>query len=459
MKVGLLKYWDRIRASFWFLPATMAAGSVALSFATVALDRTLEDRWSRSVEWVYAGGAEGASSVLETIAGSMITVAGVVFSLTLVALTLASSQFGPRLLRNFMRDTANQLVLGTFVSTFLYCLLVLRTIRFSDGDAFVPHLSVTLGLLFAVASLGVLIYFIHHVSVSIQADEIVTRVSAELLAGIDDLFPEQIGTGASGPVAPPDPALLETYRREARAVDAAEDGYLQLVDADALMELAVENDLVFLVEHRPGDYIVAGSALTRVWPGSKLDEALEARINAVFAIGRQRTPVQDVEFTVGQLVEIAVRALSPGVNDPFTAITCVDRLGSALCRLAQRELPSQYRCDGQGELRVIAPTTTFGGVADVAFNDIRAYARSSTAVTVRLLHTIAVVAGFTSRSADQATLLRHAEMIAHGCREGLPEENDRRAVDAELQRVMQVVGRSASHAEPVFDSRYKDGKF
>ena len=178
MRAQLLKYWDRIRSSFWFLPSLMACGAVALALATVALDGSVTDDWLQTLAWVYTGGAEGASAVLETIAGSMITIAGVVFSLTLVALSLASSQFGPRLLRNFMRDTANQVVLGTFVATFLYCLLVLRTIRRADEVAFVPHLSVTLGVLFAIASLGVLIYFIHHVSVSIQADEIIARVGS-----------------------------------------------------------------------------------------------------------------------------------------------------------------------------------------------------------------------------------------------------------------------------------------
>jgi len=448
VKVNLLKYWDRIRTSFWFLPAAMAAGAVALSFATVELDRAAEDRWLSSVDWVYAGGAEGASSVLETIAGSMITVAGVVFSLTLVALTLASSQFGPRLLRNFMRDTTNQMVLGTFVATFLYCLLVLRTLRFTEGDVFVPHLSVTLGLLFAVASLGVLIYFIHHVSVSIQADQVVSRVSAELLEGIDGLFPEQIGAPAAGPRAAPDAGALERLDRDGRSVQSASDGYLQLVDADTLMDLAVDEDILVQVLCRPGDYVVAGSPLAKISPGGKLDEGLTARVNAVFALGEQRTPVQDIEFAVRQLVEIAVRALSPGVNDPFTAISCLDRLGSALCRVAQREFPSPYRQDDQGALRVVAPATTFRTIVDVAFNDIRAYARSSATVTIRLLHTITAVARCIRRPADKAVLREHVQMIARGSEGGLPEANDRRAVASALRLAMRALEANVQGAEP-----------
>ncbi|MBZ0110885.1 MAG: DUF2254 domain-containing protein, partial [Thermoanaerobaculia bacterium] len=193
MKAQLQKYTERIRSSFWFLPSLMAVGAVLLAFGTVALDDAIANDWLLRQGWVYTGGAEGASAVLGTIAGSMITIAGVVFSMTLVALSLASSQFGPRLLRNFMRDTTNQVVLGTFIATFLYCLFVLGTIRRAEEIAFVPHLSVSIGILTAVCSLAVFIYFIHHVSVSIQSHQIVSRVWQDLIRGIDRAFPELDG--------------------------------------------------------------------------------------------------------------------------------------------------------------------------------------------------------------------------------------------------------------------------
>ncbi|MBU1139165.1 MAG: DUF2254 domain-containing protein, partial [Proteobacteria bacterium] len=196
MKVYIFKYLDRIRSSFWFIPIVMACGAVALAFGTVSLDAPVTDWLHRAWGWTFTGGAEGAAALLGTVAGSMITIAGVVFSMTLVALSLASSQLGPRMLRNFMRDTTTQVVLGTFVATFLYCLLVLRTIRRAEEVVFIPHLSVSLGVVLAVVSVGVLIYFIHHVSVSLQANEIVARVSMELIEGINRLFPEGIGQGA-----------------------------------------------------------------------------------------------------------------------------------------------------------------------------------------------------------------------------------------------------------------------
>lgn len=339
---------DRVRSSFWFIPVVMAVGALALAYATISLDAPLTNWLERTWGWTFQGGAEGAGNVLGTVAGSMITIAGVVFSMTLVALSLTSSQLGPRMLRNFMRDTSTQVVLGTFVATFLYCLLVLRTIRRAEEVLFVPHLSVSLGVVLAVVSIGVLIYFIHHVSVSIQANEVVAGVSRELIEGIDRLFPEDVGQGAPRiPIEPPDASFLEAFEREARPVAAAGDGYLQFIDTDVLLELAKEEDVVLRLERGPGHYIVADRPLVLVWPGDQVNDKLTARVRSAFALGNQRTPRQDIEFAVSQLVEIAVRALSPGLNDPFTAIACVDHLGSALSRLAQREMPSPYRHDGQ----------------------------------------------------------------------------------------------------------------
>jgi uncharacterized membrane protein len=252
VRVPIFKYWDRVRSSFWFLPTVMAGGAVGLSFISVALDDAVTGWLSLTWGWTFTGGAQGASSVLGAIAGSMITLAGVVFSMTLVALSLASSQLGPRLLRNFMRDTTTQVVLGTFVSTFLYCLLVLRTIRRADEVAFVPHMSTTLGVLLAVVSVGVLIYFVHHVSISIQANEIVARVGKELIDGLDRQFPEHVGQGAREvPTAPPSGDLLEAFDQEALPIASDDDGYVQFIDAAALMALAIQEDVIFRLERSP----------------------------------------------------------------------------------------------------------------------------------------------------------------------------------------------------------------
>lgn len=445
MQVNIVKYWDRIRSSFWFVPIIMAAGAVTLAFVTVALDPRVTDWLRLTLGWTFVQGAAGASTMMGTIAGSMITIAGVVFSMTLVALSLASSQFGPRMLRNFMSDTTTQVVLGTFVATFLYCLLVLRTIRRVEEVLFVPHLSVLLGVVLAVVSVGVLIYFIHHVSVSLQANEIVARVSKELMEGLTRLFPEQIGRGAPQvPAKPPDASFINAFDREARPVGATGDGYLQFIDSDVLLALAMEEDVVLRLEQTPGHYVVAERPLVLIWPGDRATDKLIAQIRCAFTLGNERTPRQDIEFTINQLVEIAVRALSPGVNDPYTAIVCVDNLGSALSRLAQREMPSPYRHDKQDKLRLIAQAVSFPVIADAAFNQIRQDARSSAAVTIRLLETIAMVAEFSHRAEDRAALQRHAEMINRGASEGLSESEDRRVVEEHYQTASQLLSEAGA---------------
>ncbi|NDP38644.1 MAG: DUF2254 domain-containing protein [Rhodoferax sp.] len=447
MKVQIFKTWNYVRYSFWFLPAVMIAGVVALAFTTVALDQRATDWLTANWGWTFTGGAEGASSLLGVIAGSMITIAGVVFSMTLVALSLASSQLGPRLLRTFMRDTTTQVVLGVFVATFLYCLIVLRTIRRADEVTFVPHLSVSLGVLLAVLSVGVLIYFIHHVSISIQANEIVARVAKELIGEINHLFPKDLGQGERrAPIEPPDASFLDALERDACPVDATGDGYIQFIDGDALMALAMQEDVIIRLTGGPGHYVVAGSPLALVWPATRMTDPIAERINSAFVMGSQRTSGQDIEFVINQLVEIAVRALSPGVNDPFTAVTCVDHLGSALCRLVQQDMPSPFRYDTQEQLRVIALVVTFPDAMDAAFNQIRQYGRSSAALTIRQLETIAVVARFAHRPEDRDALLRHAKMIARGAREGLPEREDRKRVEDRYQSVSQALSESADSA-------------
>lgn len=431
MRVLLVKYWERVRGSLWFVPAVMALGAAGLAAGTVWLDERVPQEWVRGLGWIYSGGAEGASAVLGTVASSMMTITGLVFSLTLVALSQASTQFGPRLLRNFMRDTSNQVVLGTFVATFLYCLLVLRTIRRADEQLFVPHVSVTLGVGFALASLGVLIYFIHHVAVSIQADEVVARVSGELERAIERLYPVKIGEGKAA-------EEVERPRGEGREIALEQAGYVELIDAEALMTAAEEGGVVIEVLKRPGQYVSKGEPVARGWPAVEVNEDVGKAVRAAYAVGPSRTPVQDVEFVLLQLVEIAVRALSPGINDPFTAMTCVDRLGSALQDLAGREWPEAYRRGKAGELRVIAEPTTFARLLAAGLDQIRQNARGNVAVSLRVLEALTGVMGSTRRAEDRAAVADQAERVLRGAREAVKEPGDLRAVEERCAAVMQA---------------------
>ncbi len=422
MRIRLRHLWETVISGYWFVPTVMVVAAALAAFLLLYVDRGL---LGGRVGWLYAGGSDGAKTLLSTIAGSVITVAGVVFSITIAALTQASSQFGPRLLRNFMRDTANQVVLGTFVATFAFCLLVLRTIhgKLQDGAEFVPQASVTAAVLLAAASIAVLIYFIHHVSVSLQAPIIVAGVLSDLTTSIERLPERQVGVGVAAASASND-GLPPDFDDAAAPVRATVEGYVQAVDYDGLARRAERDGLILRLEHRPGDYLIKGSRLLGVWPAGRCDEKLAADLNGAFICGRQGTPEQDVEFAIRQMVEIAVRALSPGINDPFTAINCVDALGSALCQVARRGLPGPLRHDANGKLRLVTPVTTFGGVADAAFNQIRQYGRGSVAVTIRLLEVITTCGRELVDDDQRRYLMKHAQMVYEDSREAVIQKRD-----------------------------------
>jgi len=366
----------------------------------------------------------------------MVSVAATAFSITIVALQLAAANFGPRLLRNFMQDTGNQVVLGTFLGTFVYCLFVLRTIR-GEGDGysqFVPQLAVTVGILLAIISIGILIYFIHHASTIIQASHVIQNVSADLHSAIKRLFPEKIGRGkpedSLGVAEIPPP-----WEEEAVPIRANRTGYLQAIDNEELMKIACHYNLLIHLQIRPGKFVVQGSDLVLIFPGHKLHSKLTKKINNAFIIGKERTEQQDVEFPINQLVEIALRAISPGVNDPFTAIRCIDQLSTGFCHLVQRKFPSPYRYN-HNQLRIIAEGVKFPGLMDTAFNQIRQYGRSDIAVIMRLLEAIALIATYTKNSQYQAALRHHADMILQDSCEVISQKQDRKDVEDRYYRVI-----------------------
>jgi uncharacterized membrane protein len=431
--------WEYLRGTYWAVPSAMAVAAVALSFGVIQLDRALAAKLIDQLSWVYTGGPEGARAVLSTIASSMITVAGVTFSITIVALTLASQQFGPRLLRNFLRDLGNQVVLGTFVSTFLYCLLVLRTVRGSDDAEFVPHLAVTAGVVMAMLSLGVLIFFIHHVATSIQATQIIANVAGDLEAAIDRMFPEDIGKD-SGSAEGPRVSADGLNEPGVRAVLATTTGYVQAIDADALMSLAREHDAVVTVHARPGSFLRTGGMLLTVAMSPGRPDPEDKPFHSVFIVGSSRTGSQDVTFFIDQLVELAVRALSPGINDPATARLCIDRLEQSLCHLAGRAMPSAARYDDDGRLRVLAYPTAFPDVVETAFHEIARYGRSSVSVTCRLLEAVGNVGSCVRRDDHRRALLRTATMIAAGIGDRSLSDSDRELIAKRHRAALAAIG-------------------
>ena len=399
----------------------MVAGAVTLSFITLTIDKAATTRGVElTMAWTFTRGPEGSRAVLATVAGSMITIASVCFSITIVALQQASSQFGPRMLHNFMRDRGNQVVLGTFIAGFTYCLLILRTVNGTEEDRFVPHLSVTAGLVLALAGVAVLIYFIHHASSSIQAEHVIAGVSRDLEDALDRLFPSKLGEEQERPgELPPE------FAAGALRVTSDTSGYLQAVDVEKLMTLAVEHDLVLNLAYRPGQFVTDGTPIARAWPAERVTDQIATSLRGAFYLGPRRTLFQDAEFAIDQLVEVALRALSPGINDPFTALACIDRLGAALGQLAGKEIPSPFRHDDEGRLRVVANAVTAQGIVGAALNQLRQAARNNTAVTLRLLEMIAAVAPRVRTVELRAALLTQATVIHEGSQEALPAEVDR----------------------------------
>jgi uncharacterized membrane protein len=387
---------------------------------------------------MFEGGPEGAREVLSAIAGSMITVTGVVFSVTIVALTLASQQFGPRLLRHFIRDRGNQAVLGTFISTFLYCLLVLRTVRGTDETTYVPYISVSIGVIFAVASVGVLIYFIHHVATLIQAPIIVAAVAEELDESIQTVFPHERQERGDGIPAGDVFQIPQGFDVESSPVTYRKSGYLQAIDEESLIEVAEKYDLLLRLTCRAGDFVVAGSGVVMVWPGDTLDERIEAEIADSFIIGAQRTPTQDPGFLFDELAEMAVRSLSPSVNDPFTAMNCIDHLSSSLVKLGNRQPCSIYINGGDGRLRIVANRFSFGEAVSKTFGHIRQYSTSNAPVTNHLLDALRRIALLVPDKGCRLELFRQAVMIKSGSK-NLQEEADLREVEARFDTLAGIL--------------------
>lgn len=421
MRTKIASYLDALGSSYWFLPSLMALGAIASSFLIVRVDQESELIWLRNLGFVFLNQPEGARSLLSTVAGSMIGVAGTTFSITLAVLTLTSQQFGPRLLNTFMHDKGNQVVLGTFVATSLYCLLVLRTVRDASetaGPAFVPHLAITVAALLAVFSLAVFIYFIHHTANSIQVATILARISEDLEGLIQKLYPEDAAHEEAIPERYP-PPLPETL--EASTLRADKSGYLQAVDERGLLAFAKKHRGLVRSLHLPGTFVIDGRPVALLWPEEALDEGLVEHLRKNFTFGSRRTQVQDLDFLFDQLTEVALRALSPGINDPVTALRCVDRIGQGLSRLAARKQPSALRYDEEGKLRLVLPEFDMEALVANTLGAIRRFSGDNLLVALHLLGTVQVLLELTEHTTLQRALLREAQLVCETARPVLIE--------------------------------------
>ena len=404
----LKRVGSNLRTSFWFVPTLIVALSIVLAVALIEADYSENQQWLARWPRLFGANAEGARGILTTIAGSMMAVVGVTFSMTLVTLALASSQYTSRILRNFMRDRVTQVVLGIFAGIFTYCLIVLRTIRGGDETGFVPSLAVSFSVMLAIGGIAALIYFIHHIASSIQASSIIASVADETMATVDRLFP-------AAPEQEPnaddeDQAPLSLPERNWQAVQVKENGYIQSVDNAALLSLAREHKTIVRMERGVGMFVVHGTTLASLALTNPPEANVIATLQAAYSVSRHRSLEQDAAFGIRQIVDMALRALSPSVNDTTTAVMCVDYLTAILARLASRNIPSSHQYE-DGELRVIVIGPTFASLVAESFDQIRGSAQANVGIMLRMLGALQTIAGLTANPSRRRILREEVECI------------------------------------------------
>ncbi len=426
-----------LRASFWFVPLLIVIVNVVLAVALIEADSAGSDRWLAQWPRLFGAGAEGSRQMLSTLAGSMMTVLGVTFSMTLVALTLASSQYTSRILRIFMRSRTTQTALGVFAGTFTYCLIVLRTIRSGSVDEFIPGLAVFFAFVLALGSVGVLIFFIHHIASSIQASSIIASVARETYSAIDRLFPGEKEPGA-GEDENEEQFLRLLNEKAWCTVPAEESGYIQNVDSDALLRLARDKNTILRMERGIGDFVVQKTALASLALEEAPDKETIAAINAAYSISIHRTVDQDPAFGVRQIEDIALKALSPGVNDTSTAVMCVDHLTAILAHLAGRQLPPSRLCK-DGELRVITIVPTFESLLADSFDQIRRSAAGNVVIMACILSALDNIASLTDSQRHREALCEQMQWIAELAERTIESAHDRAHIKMRLMPLRETL--------------------
>ncbi|HEX9258392.1 MAG TPA: DUF2254 domain-containing protein [Acidimicrobiales bacterium] len=399
-----------LRTNLWLLPLLLSVATVGLFALTRALDRLVEsgDFWLPS--WLVARSIDDAQVLLAALLGVNGTVIAFVFSTTMVTITLASSQLGPRLIRRFMRDRATQATIGIFMSAFLFTLLTLASLRSDLGDEGVPLVSMAVAEVVTLLAFGSLIYYVHHVASTVQVPSVVAGVAGDVRRSIRERMSqlERI-------VPPWEKDDVDVARALVEAdgviVVAPESGYVQAIDHDRVLVAAQRHGAVVQFHHRPGQFVIRGDALATVSPAAA-GAAVAPVIGRRTYIGNNRTISQDIEFAIAQVVEICLRALSPAINDTFTALTCIDWLGAGLTSIARmRASTGGYRAL-DGKVRLVEPVVRFDRVVKTAFDLIRQSGQYSPAVQIRLLHTFRLMAPALDAE-HRPALLAQAELVRH----------------------------------------------
>ncbi|MBI4499255.1 MAG: DUF2254 domain-containing protein [Chloroflexi bacterium] len=404
MRARIQDLWDDALSTFWFVPALLVIMGAVLALGMLYADTVWGPEFEQRVPYLFQGTADAGRSLLAAIAGSLITVVTLAFSVLIVALNQASTQFTPRVLRNFMSDRGNQVVLGSYLGAFAYALLVLRQIRSTAADvpAFVPPLAITGAIALTLWCIGLLVYFFHHSARSLQAETILEEIHQALLDATERLYPDELGFPAAADHEslpdPPPGAQLEVVRT-ARA------GYLRRLDVEQILGIAGPPVRLVRVVPQIGTYLPHGAVLAEVWADPAPSAQEFSSVRNAFILGQEQTIRQDALFGIRQLVDIAVKALSPGINDPTTAEHALDRIGNVIGILAGRAFPRRRRMVPGAATIFWFERPDFADFVAAAFGQIRHAARGGVHPTRHLLTVLSAVRARTF-TPDRAAAVR-----------------------------------------------------
>ena len=431
----LLKAYDTIRTSFWFVPGIIILSTTLLCFVLLWIDN---EHHFDNISWLnYFYNLEGgiARALLTTIAGSVMTVVSITFSITMVALTNASSQFGPRLIRNFMNDPSTQMVLGSFTSIFVYCLILAgATDDFASGD-YLPGLTFAGAIVLTTLGILLLIYFIHHVAVNLQADNVIDKVSTELETNIANIFNERKNEEQSHASHS---TVLDNLDTSATLLKSTSSGYVQAVNYPALIQLMSNHESYLNILVTPGDFVVNDMIIMQC-SHSDLTTAECDELISYITFGAKRTPLQDAEFAILQLVELALRALSPSINDPYSAIACIDKLTATICNLTRKRFPEGVSCDSNDEPRVVFKTATFSGIANSAYDQIRQHSTNNLAVQLRLLEALTHIAAQAKEAEHWKVIEQQKNMLEYELEQQVFIGHDQAEINERLSKLNTIL--------------------
>lgn len=437
MRAQLLMLWENVSTSLWFVPGLLTLAAVLLAWLALA-PPVDPSGGGDAAWWLYGGSARDAANLLSSLLTSMITMATLAISITMVVLTLAARQLGPRLIRSFMADRRTQFMLGFFLSTIVYLLLILRTVDGTVGDDEVTNdgvhqLAVSLGTALVLVCVFLLLFFVHHLARSIVADAVIQRVGNDLDAAVRHMMPEADAGAPRLPGARPP-------RLGGAPLHLTTGGYVQAVSYADMVSCARAAGAVVELAFRPGHHVLPDGEHGRVHPSSALTDEVKEGIAESVVIGSERTPTQDPEFAIRQLVEIALRALSPGVNDPFTAIAVIDRLGVSLAYMMRRGPAVGVWSDDEGQARVFTPTATFRGIVDAAFNQIRQSGEGQPAILIRLLETFAQLAELVRCDEHRQVFADHVAMVVGAGERSIDEAGDLAGIEEGRAAALAALG-------------------